>query len=221
MDRSIALTDNVLDYIARVGVREHSILAKCREETAASQELSIMQISPEQGAFMAMLVRLLGATHTLEVGVFTGYSSLAVALALPEDGRVTACDVSADFVGIAQGYWTEAGVADKIEALVGPAQETLGALVEKHKGQTPYDFAFIDADKTGYDGYYEYALELLRPGGLIAIDNVLWSGAVADPTDTSENTQALRTLNAKIAVDERVDIALAPIGDGVFLARKR
>lgn len=221
MDRSIALNDDLLDYIARVGVREHPVLAACREETAASQELSIMQISPEQGAFMAMLVRLLGAKLTLEVGVFTGYSSLAVALALPEDGRVTACDVSEEFVGIARGYWTQAGVAGKIDARVGPAQETLADLVEKHAGQTPYDFAFIDADKTGYDAYYEYALQLLRSGGLIAIDNVLWSGAVADPDNTSEMTQALRTLNAKIAEDERVDIALAPIGDGVFLVRKR
>jgi caffeoyl-CoA O-methyltransferase len=221
MDRSIDLTDDVLDYIARVGVREHPVLAKCRKETAAGQELSIMQISPEQGAYMAMLVKLLGAKRTLEIGVFTGYSSLSVALALPDDGRVTACDVSEAFVGIARGYWEEAGVAHKIDAHVGPAQGTLARLVEQHSGETPYDFAFIDADKTGYDAYYEYALKLLRPGGLIAIDNVLWSGAVADPSNTTENTQALRILNEKISNDERVDIALTPVGDGVFLCRKR
>lgn len=221
MDRSLSLNKDILDYIAAVGVREHPALASCREQTAAGEEFSIMQISPEQGAFMAMLVGLSGAKRTMEIGVFTGYSTLAVALALPDDGRVTACDISEDYVGKARRYWRQAGVEHKIDVRIGPAEKTLASLVEEVKGETLYDFAFIDADKTGYDAYYEYALKLLRPGGLVAIDNVLWGGRVADPADTTDMTRAIRTLNDKIAEDDRVDIALVPIGDGFFLCRKR
>ena len=181
MNRSITLSDGILDYIHRVGTRENPVLAQCREETAALGRQSIMQISAEQGAFMAMLVRLIGAKQTLEIGTFTGYSALAVALALPQDGRLIACDIDPDRMKMAGGYWKEAGVAGKIDAKIGPAVDTLQTLVDEYAGKTMFDFAFIDADKTNYDSYYEYCLKLVRAGGLIAIDNVLWSGSVIDP----------------------------------------
>jgi caffeoyl-CoA O-methyltransferase len=214
------MTDGLLDYIAAVGVREHRVLAKCRSETAAMGQMSVMQISPEQGAFMAMLARLVGAKRCLEIGTFTGYSALAVALALPDDGHVDACDISEEFMGKARGYWKAADVAQKITGHVGPAVATLDQFLKKGRAGT-YDFAFIDADKTSYDAYYERALQLVRRGGLIAIDNVLWSGKVADTKDASPDTAALRAINAKINGDERVDMALVPISDGVMLARKR
>lgn len=220
MRHTITMTEDLLNYISAMGVREHPVLVKCRAETGAMGQVSIMQISPEQGAFMSMLVRLVGAKRCLEVGTFTGYSSLAVALALPEDGHVDACDVSEEFMTKARGYWKAADMAQKITGHVAPAVQTLDKFIADGKSGT-YDFAFIDADKTSYDAYYERALTLLRRGGLIAIDNVLWSGKVADTKDRSPDTLALRAINAKVQNDQRVDLALVPISDGVMLARKR
>ena len=216
---TMTMTDSVLDYLANVGVREDSILTKCRTETA-EMENALMQISPEQGGFMQMLVRLTRAHRCIEVGVFTGYSSLAVALALPADGHITALDVSEEYTSKARKYWKEAGVDHMIDLHIAPATETLQKLIDDGAAGS-YDFAFIDADKPGYDAYYEACLELLRPGGLIAIDNVLWSGKVADQNKNDENTLALKALNQKVHDDERVDMTLVPIGDGLTLALKR
>jgi caffeoyl-CoA O-methyltransferase len=178
-----------------------------------------MQIAPEQGAFLAMLARITCACRCLEVGVFTGYSSLSVALALPPAGRIVALDVSKAFTDRARTYWREAGVEEKIDLRLGPGAASLDSMIAA--GEGPFDFAFIDADKPNYDAYYERALRLLKPGGLIAFDNMLWSGAVADESVTDADTSALRALNAKIHADERVDMALATVGDGVMLARVR
>lgn len=219
MSRSITITDEVHDYIAKVGVREHPVLARCRRDTLALGALSNMQISPEQGAVMAMLVRLMGAKRTLEVGTFTGYSALAVALALPEEGRVDALDISEEYMAKARSYWREAGMDGRIAGHVAPALGTLDRFLQEGREGT-YDFAFIDADKTGYDSYYERVLRLLRKGGLVTLDNVLWSGRVADPSDTSADTVALRAINEKIFRDRRVDMVLSPIGDGLTFARK-
>ncbi len=216
---TITMTESLLGYIAKVGGREHPVLAKCRAETA-TLEMAVMQISPEQGAFMQMLARLVGARKCIEVGVFTGYSSLAVALALPEDGHITALDVSEEWTNKARSYWKEADMTHKIDLRIAPAADSLKALIDDGAAGT-YDFAFIDADKTGYDTYYEMCLELLRPGGLIAIDNVLWFGAVADPAAQDPDTKALRALNEKVHGDERVHMALAPISDGIMLVQKR
>jgi len=179
-----------------------------------------MQIAPEQGQLMGMLVRLMSARRCIEVGVFTGYSSLAVALALPEDGELLACDISEEWTAIARRYWRKAKVADKVNLVLGPALKTLDAELDAGKAGT-FDFAFIDADKTNYAGYFERCLKLLRPGGLIAVDNTLWSGRVADPKVRDADTRALRAFNAKVAVDERVDLCLVPIADGLTLCRKR
>jgi predicted O-methyltransferase YrrM len=189
-----------------------------RFETA-SDEHANMQISPEQGQFMALLVKLLGAKKTLDVGVYTGYSSLCIALSMPKDGRVIACDLNREWTDTAKRYWLRAGVTDKIELRLAPAQKTLEDLLAK-KAAASFDFAFIDADKINYDLYYEYCLELIRPGGLIAIDNVLWDGAVADDAADDADTTAIRTLNHKIHTDPRVEISLVPIADGLTLARK-
>ena len=216
---TLNLTPDLHEYLLAVGVREPPVLAALREETA-QLPAAIMQISPEQGQFMAMLVRLMGARRTLEVGTFTGYSALAVALAMPADSLTICCDVSEEWTAIAQRYWREAQVADNIELHLRPATETLGELLENDQEGT-FDFAFIDADKSGYDTYYEQCLKLLRPGGLVAVDNVLWSGAVIDPGRSDDNTRAIRALNEKIGADERVDVCLVPIGDGIMLARKR
>jgi caffeoyl-CoA O-methyltransferase len=178
-----------------------------------------MQIAPEQGAFLAMVVKLIGATRCLEVGTFTGYSALSVALALPDGGRIVALDVSKEYTDKARGYWREAGVEDRIDLRIGPGVDALDSMIEAKEG--PFDFAFIDADKPNYDNYYERALQLVRPGALIAFDNMLWSGAVADPAVTDPDTSALRALNTKIHADPRVDMALATIGDGVMMARVR
>jgi caffeoyl-CoA O-methyltransferase len=215
----MTMTENVLDYLADVGVREDRVLTKCRTETAEMPN-AMMQISPEQGGFMQMLVRLIRAHRCIEVGVFTGYSSLAVALALPGDGHITALDVSEEYTARARKYWKEAGVAEMIDLRIAPAAESLKALIDDGAAGS-YDFAFIDADKTGYDTYYEACLELLRPGGLIAIDNVLWSGKVADEAADDADTKALKALNAKVHGDDRVDMTLVPIGDGLMLAQKR
>lgn len=218
-NKTLGLSDDLHAYVVAKGVREPDVLARLREETHALPEHS-MQIAPEQGAFLAMLVELTGARRALEIGTFTGYSSTAVALALPADGNLTCCDVSTEWTDIARRYWAEAGVADRIDLRIAPALDTLDALLAEGAAGT-YDFAFIDADKTGYAAYYERILELLRPGGLIAIDNVLWSGNVVDDADQTADTQALRALNDAIVTDERVSLAMLPIADGVTLARKR
>jgi caffeoyl-CoA O-methyltransferase len=212
------VTEGLMAYIERVGAREATAQIHCREETR-KLPMATMQIGPDQGAFMALLAKLMGARRYLEIGTFTGYSALSVALALPEDGRCVCCDISKDFTDRARAFWKEAGAERKIDLRLGPAFDTLDAMIAA--GEAPFDFAFIDADKSNYDGYYERALKLVRRGGLIALDNMLWSGAVADPTDTSRDTAALRALNAKIHGDDRVDMALAAVGDGVMLAVKR
>jgi predicted O-methyltransferase YrrM len=217
--RSIVLTDALYEYLLSVSLREPELLARLRQETAR-QEMARMQISPEQGQFMFLLLRLIGATRCLEIGVFTGYSSLVTALALPEDGRIVACDVSEEWTAVARRYWRQAGVESKIDLRIAPALETLDRLVEA--GETGrFDFAFIDADKESYLAYYERVLQLLRPGGLLAVDNVLWSGRVADPEVSDADTAALRHFNESLHRDERIDLSLVPIGDGLTLARKR
>ena len=218
-NKYLPLNDQIYEYLQAVSLREHDALRRLREETARMSEAN-MQIAPEQGQFMALLVQLLNARKTLEVGVFTGYSSLAVALALPADGRVVACDVSEEWTRIARRYWREAGVADKIDLRLAPALDTLDALLRDGQAGT-FDFAFIDADKSNYDGYYERALELVRAGGLVLIDNVLWSGRVADPAAGDEDTAAIRALNRKLHADERVALSLVPLADGLTLALKR
>lgn len=220
MGRTLLNDDALADYVFSLGAREHPVQIRCRNETNTMGWEKAMQIGPDQGAFLAMLVNLIGAKRTIEVGVFTGYSALSVALALPSDGRVIACDVSEEWTAKARGYWEEAGVTLKIDLRLAPATETLKALLEGG-GAGQYDFAFIDADKTGYDSYYEYCLELLRPGGLIAIDNVLWNGNVIKSNADDEDTVAIRAINEKVHSDERVDPCLVSIGDGVMLARKR
>lgn len=221
MGRVNKITPELAEYIASIGVREHPVLTRCREETAASQgDRARMQISPEQGAFLGLLARIMSVDRAIEVGVFTGYSSLSVALALPDDGRLIACDVSEDFTRVARGYWEEADVADRIDLRLAPAVETLDSLLEEGAAGT-FDLAFIDADKGGYDGYYERCLELVRPNGVVAIDNTLWDGRVVDPSDTTADTEAIRALSLKIRDDERVDFALTTIGDGVTLCVKR
>ncbi len=218
-NRTFSLDNALYEYLLGASLREHPVLARLRAETAAHPQVN-MQIAPEQGQFMALLVRLMGATRCLEIGVFTGYSSLAVALALPPEGRIVACDVSDEYTAVARRYWAEAGVAERIDLRLAPAVETLDALLAGGAGGS-YDFAFIDADKEGYAAYYERSLRLLRPGGLIAVDNTLWDGAVADPQDQSADTVAIRAFNHSLCEDERVDLSLVPIGDGLTLARKR
>ena len=217
--RTLGLDDRLYDYFLSHSLREPAILTRLRDETVKMAE-GRMQISPEQGQFMALLVELTGARRTLEVGTFTGYSALAVALALPADGRIVACDISDEFTSVGRPYWAEAGVADKIDLKIGPALETLDAMLQDGAAGS-FDFMFIDADKPNYIGYYERGLELLRPGGLMAVDNVLWSGAVADPAQDDEDTVAIRALNEALHEDERVTLAMVPIGDGLTLARKR
>jgi len=212
------LPQAVDDYLRTVVARESPLQQRLRDETA-KLPMGGMQIGADQGVFLAFLVRLIGARNAIEIGTFTGYSALSVASALAPGGRLVCCDVSEEWTAIARRYWAEAGVADRIELHLRPAQETLALLLRKH-GPGSFDFAFIDADKTGYDAYYEACLELLRPGGLIAIDNVLWSGTVADPADQKPDTVALRVLTVKIRDDRRVDASLVSLGDGVLLARR-
>src|SRR5205809_1964438 len=215
----IELSRELWDYIRAMSLREPDVLRRLREETAPLP-LARMQISPEQGQFMGLLTRLLGARMTIEVGVFTGYSSISVALALPDDGKIIACDVSEEWTSIARRYWREAGVAPKIDLRLRPALETLDGLLAKGRAGS-FDFAFIDADKSNYLNYYERCLELLRPGGLIAIDNVLWHGSVIDPAKQDEDTVAIREFNLLVSEDERVWVSLLPLSDGLTLAMKR
>ena len=216
--RSLHIDETLYGYLLSHSLREHPAQAALREATRTHPHAG-MQIGPEQGQFMALLVKLIGARRAIEVGVFTGYSTLAVALALPEDGHLLACDISTEYTSIGRPHWESASMAHKIELCIAPALATLDARLAAG-GAGTYDFAFIDADKTGYDAYYERCLSLLRPGGLIAIDNVLWSGSVARPAKDAD-TAALQALNTKLHSDARVDISLLPIGDGLTLARKR
>ena len=219
MSRRTLLADPALyDYALAHTLREHPEQAALRAATASHQH-AMMQIAPEQGQFMALLAKSIGARRAIEIGVFTGYSALSVALALPADGRLVACDISDENVKIGIPFWQRAGVADRIDVRIAPAADTLRALLAAGEAGG-HDFVFIDADKTGYDTYYELALALLRPGGLVVIDNTLWGGAVARPAD-SDDTRALQALNAKVHHDERVDMVLLPFSDGVTLARKR
>ncbi|AFZ33814.1 Caffeoyl-CoA O-methyltransferase [Stanieria cyanosphaera PCC 7437] len=217
-NKTLGLDPQLYQYLLSVSLNEPEILTQLRQETA-QHSMSNMQIAPEQGQLMALLVQLIGAKKTLEVGVFTGYSSLVVALALPPEGKIVACDVDPESTAIARRYWEQAGVADKIDLRIAPALETLEQLIQQGQADT-FDFAFIDADKRNYPNYYEYALQLIRPGGLIAIDNVLWSGRVADLQDTDKRTQAIRDFNQKLSQDLRVKISLLPIADGLTLAMK-
>ena len=218
--RTLQMTDRLARYMVETSVREPEILRRLRDETARLGDPASMQISPEQGQFMALLVELTGARRLLEVGTFTGYSALACALSMPPEGEIVCCDISEEYTAMALAFWGEAGVSDMIELRLGPAGETLNVLLKE--GQTDsFDFAFIDADKANYDSYYECALRLVRPGGLILFDNVLWGGKVADPAERDADTEALRRLNDKLLRDGRVSISLVPIGDGMTLARRR
>ncbi len=219
MSRNVQVDDTLYRYIVEHSVREPEVLRRLREETA-KLPMAGMQIGPEQGQFLALLAKLVGAKRCIEVGVFTGYSSLSVALALPEEGRIIACDVSEEWTAIARRHWKEAGVDRKIELRLGPAVETLDALLAGGEAGR-FDFAFIDADKGNYLAYYERLLKLLREGGLIALDNTLWSGDVANPGNEKPDTVSLRAVNDALHRDERIDVSLLPIGDGVTLARKR
>jgi predicted O-methyltransferase YrrM len=216
--RSLNVDEVLYQYLMDRSIREHPAQVALRAATVSHPQAG-MQISPDQGQFMALLIKLLGARRAIEVGVFTGYSALTVALALPADGKLLACDISDEYTRIGRPFWSEAGVAHKIDLRLAPALDTLDAqLAAGAAGQ--YDFAFIDADKTGYDAYYERCLQLLRPGGLIAIDNTLWSGRVARPAEDAD-TLALQQLNTKLRDDQRIDLSLLAIGDGLTLARKR
>ncbi|MEM1111833.1 MAG: class I SAM-dependent methyltransferase [Pseudomonadota bacterium] len=219
-DHTIEISDQLYQYMIDYGTRESDVARELRETTREATGAWTMQISPEQGAFMSLLVKLMGARRTLEIGTFTGYSALCVASALPADGRVIACDVSTEWTSIGLPFWERAGVADKIDLRIGPAVETLDGLLEAgERGQ--FDFAFIDADKENYETYYERCLTLLRPGGLVAIDNVLWDGYVVSEQHKDPETEAIRAINRKVHADERVDISLLPVGDGLTLAMKR
>ena len=217
--RTIVLNDALYEYLLSVSLREPDVLCRLREETAKMPQHN-MQISPEQGQFIALLVELTGARKCLEVGTFTGYSTLSLALALPEDGQIVACDISEEFTSRAKPYWQKAGVVGKIDLRLGPALETLDALIADGESGA-FDFAFIDADKVNYQGYFQRALDLIRRGGLILVDNVLWSGAVVDPARDDEDTEAIRAFNQACADDPRISLSLVPIGDGLTLARKR
>jgi caffeoyl-CoA O-methyltransferase len=216
--RTLAITDLLQGYLHQVGFREREIQRRLREETLRLQGASML-LAPEQGAFMALLVRLLRVERYIEIGTFTGYSALAVALSLGASGRVVTCDIDPDNTRIARRYWEEAGVADRIELILGPALSTLEAMLPAGRGE--FDMAFIDADKENLIAYYERCLSLVRPGGLILVDNTLWGGAVADPLDREASTETIRAFNAAVQADARVDMVLLPIGDGLMLAAPR
>jgi predicted O-methyltransferase YrrM len=217
--RSLDLTDELYDYLLEISLREPPVMARLRAETAAMPRAG-MQIAPEQGQFMGLLVELIGARLCLELGTFTGYSALAIAEALPPDGRLICCDIDAEATALAERYWAEAGLADRIQLRLGPALDTL-VEIEREYPPGSFDLVFIDADKPPYDRYYETALRLLRRGGLVLLDNVLWLGRVADPARNDPDTAALRRLNQKIHGDARVSLSVLPLGDGLTIARKR
>ena len=215
---SLAVREDILGYTHQHALRESGVLQRLREETAALP-MAIMQIAPEQGQFMTLLVRMTAARRCLEIGTFTGYSALCMAQALPESGELVACDISEEWTAIAQRYWREAGVNERIRLELRPALETLALLAEE--GGEPFDMVFIDADKTNYDAYYEAALALLRPGGIILVDNVLWDGQVLDSRSDDVDTLAIQAFNRKLRDDQRVDISMLPIADGLTIACKR
>jgi caffeoyl-CoA O-methyltransferase len=216
---TILMDDQLLEYLRQNAVREPKVLQELREET---QQLpnARMQISSEQGQLMAMLVKLVNARKIVEVGTFTGYSSTVMALAMPPEGRLVACDVSEEYTQIARKFWQKAGVDEQIQLILGKAKESLKQLLQAD-GQESFDLAFIDADKTAYTEYYEYCLKLIQPGGLILVDNVLWGGQVADSSNHDMDTEALRAFNAALSSDQRIDLCMVPIGDGLTIARKR
>ena len=215
--KSVLVTQAVHDYTVAHGTPPDAVQESLITATAALGGVSRMQIAPEQGAFMTLLARLVDARFAVEVGTFTGYSSICIARGLADGGRLLCCDVSEDWTAVAREHWTQAGVADRIELVIGPAADTLRAL----PADPPIDFAFIDADKTGYRTYYDEIVQRLRPGGLVLVDNVLWSGNVVDEDDQSDDTVAIRAVNNHIAADERVDVVMLPIADGLTIARKR
>ncbi|NNF13077.1 MAG: SAM-dependent methyltransferase [Gemmatimonadetes bacterium] len=217
--RTTVLTDDLYDYFLEVSLRESDVLRRLREETARLEKAQ-MQISPEQGQFMTLVVKLIGARQALEIGTFTGYSALCVAQALPDDGKLIACDIDEEWPSFGMRYWAEAGVRERIEFRSGPAIETLSDLIHEGLEET-FDFIFIDADKRGLDDYYQMSLRLVRRGGLIAVDNTLWHGKVADDAVHDDDTMAIRGFNARVIDDDRVDLSLVPIGDGLTLLRKR
>ena len=217
--KSLGLDEALYDYLLKHGVRESDVMRRLREETD-TLEMAEMRCSAEQVNALAMILKLMAARRVIEIGVFTGYATLAFAAALPAEGRVYALDVSKDWTDIGRSYWQEAGVDGRIELRLAPAIDTLETLIRDGNSES-VDFAFIDADKENYDPYFEAALTLLRPGGLIAIDNVLWSGRVIDPEAQDDDTQAIRALNEKLARDTRIDLAMLPVGDGLTLCRKR
>jgi caffeoyl-CoA O-methyltransferase len=216
---TLGLPEDLHAYLLEVGVREPELLRDLRAETAAMPEHD-MQIAPEQGALMGLLVELIGARRCLEVGTFTGYSSLAIALAMPPGGSLVCCDISREWTDVARRYWERAGVADRIELRLGPALDSLDALLSEGQAGT-FDFAFLDADKVHYPQYADRALTLLRPGGLLAIDNVFWGGEVTDPSVDDESVRGIRSMSRALAEDGRVTLAMVPIADGLTLARKR
>ena len=218
-NQSIGLNEEIYRYLLEHSLREPELLAELRQETAQLPQAN-MQIAPEQGQFMAMLARIIGARRYLEVGTFTGYSAMAVTLAMAQQGETTCLDISEEWTTIAQRYWIRAGLADRIHLHLRPADETLDSLI-RDGWSGDYDMAFIDADKTGYVDYYEACFTLVRPGGLILIDNTLWNGKVADDSEQDEDTLAIRGFNRHLHGDERVDLSLVPIGDGLTIARKR
>ncbi|ACK69139.1 O-methyltransferase family 3 [Gloeothece citriformis PCC 7424] len=217
-NQTLGLDPQLSKYIQSISLREAELLRQLRQETA-NHPMARMQIAPEQGQFLGLLIQLMGAKKTLELGVFTGYSTLVVALALPEEGKIVACDLNEEYTAIARHYWEKAGVTQKIDLRIAPALETLEQLLEQGEEES-FDFAFIDADKSNYDNYYEQTLKLVRPGGLIAIDNVLWGGRVADRTVQDNRTKAIRALNEKLHQDPRINLSLIPIADGLTLAIK-
>ncbi len=218
-NRTLPLTDSLYDYLLNHSLRENEVQSRLREATRAMPEAN-MQIAPEQGQFMAMLVELMDAKRLLEVGSFTGYSTLCMAQALPPEGRIVACDLSREWTGMGASYWKEAGVLERIDLRIGPAIDTLDDLLDDGQAET-FDLAFVDADKENYLNYYERCLRLVRPGGLILFDNVLWGGEVANLDKQDTDTQAIRALNQALHNDQRISLSLVPIGDGLSLARRR
>jgi len=218
-NRSIGLNSELYDYLLNYGLREPDILQQLRNATE-KEELSVMRSAPEQGQLMAMLLRLMGAKRVLEIGTYTGYATLWMALALPEDGKIVSCDVSEQWTAVGQAYWAAAGVADKIELHLQPALETLHTLLNKGAHES-FDFAFIDADKINYAAYFESCLKLIRPGGLIVVDNVLWGGSVIDGANREESTASIRVFNQQLSTDSRIELNMLPVADGITLAMKR
>ena len=218
--KTLNLSDELYDYLLSVSVHESDLLTRLREETAKDDLTRRMQITPDQGRFMAFIAELIGAKRAIEIGVSTGYSSLVTAMALPDDGYIVACDISQEWTSIAERYWEEAGVSQKIDLRIAPALDTLKKLIAEGQENT-FDFVFIDADKTNYENYYENCLRLLRVGGVIILDNVLWGGSVIDKNDNAEDTRAIRAINEKIYSDKRVSMTMLPVADGLTLAMKR